>query len=132
MIVFPSSLPPSGILSNQQMDYDINFGTLIRRKNAYPVDGVPLSVGLACLLRQFHPVVTRKLLSYLGQFVRTTMQSLFVDVDNKAVEVPKEVVNTLIFIEQLCLHAKIPRSIMYAFVPAYIFDRMKLPTEGKN
>ncbi len=66
-----------------KLEYDINFSALIRKKSAYPLDGIPLAVGLACLLRQYHPAVTRKLISYLGQFVRTSIQQAFGDVDNK-------------------------------------------------
>jgi hypothetical protein len=34
------------------MEYDINFGSLVRRKDSYPLDGMPIAAGLACLLRQ--------------------------------------------------------------------------------
>jgi hypothetical protein len=86
---------------------------------------MPLAAGLACLLKQFHPIVTKKLLSYLGQFVRTTVQQVFVDVDTKAVDVPNEVLNTLIFMEQLCSYSYIPRSVVHSFVPPYIFDSIR-------
>lgn len=107
-----------------KLDYDSNFGTLVRKKEGYPLDGTPLAVGLACLLRQFHPAVTRKLLAYLGQFVRTTIQTVFGNVDSKAIEIPSEVVNTLVFMDMLCAHTSIPRSSVYAFVPPYIFDKL--------
>lgn len=109
-----------------KMEYDENFGTLVRKKAAYPLDGVPLAVGLACLLRQFHPAVTRKLLAYLGQFVRTTIQQVCGEVDSKVVDIPLEVLNTLIFMDQLCHYTSVPRSSVHAFVPAFIFDRLDL------
>jgi WASH complex subunit strumpellin len=112
-----------------KLEYDINFGTLIRKKGAYPLDGTPLAVGLACMLRQFHPAVTRKLISYLGQFVRTTIQGVFTDVDTKAVDIPAEAINTLIFMEQLCRYASVPRSVVHAYVPPYIFDNLNLPVK---
>lgn len=85
-----------------------------------------MAVGLACLLKQFHPAATRKVLSYLGQFVRTTVQSVFSEVDTKVVEVPREVLTTLIFMEQLCHFASVPRSAVHAYVPPYIFDAIKI------
>lgn len=108
-----------------KLEYDTNFGALVRKKSIYPLDGVPIAVGLACLLKQFHPAVTRKLMSYLGQFVRTTVQGVFSEVDTKAVEVPREVLHTLIFMEQLCHYASVPRSAVHAFVPPFVFDSIR-------
>jgi len=51
-------------------------------------------------------------------------------VDTKVVEVPKEVLTTLIFMEQLCHFASLPRSAVHAFVPPYIFDAIKLSPAG--
>lgn len=115
-----------------KLQFDVNFATLIRKKGVYPLDGAPLAVGLACLLRQFHPAVTRKLISYLGQFVRTTIQSVYSDVDTKAVEIPEQAVHTLLFLEQLCHYASVPRSVVHAYVPPYIFDCLKLPIINSN
>jgi len=113
-----------------KLEYDINFASLIRKKGVYPLDGTPLAVGLACMLRQFHPAVTRKTLSYLGQFARTTVQSVFADVDTKSVEIPAEISHTLLFMEQLCHYASVPRSVVHAYVPPYIFDNMNIPATG--
>lgn len=82
-------------------------------------------VGLACLLKQFHPSYTEKLLLYLGQFVRSNLQQVFSEVDSKAQEVPREILNTLVFMEQLCSYASIPRSVVHTFVPPYIFDALR-------
>ncbi|KAJ1434034.1 WASH complex, subunit strumpellin [Ochromonadaceae sp. CCMP2298] len=116
-----------------KLDYDANYGSLVRKKAQYPLDGAALAVGLACLLKQFHPSYTRQLMSYLGQFVRSNLQQVFSDVDTKAAEVPKDVLNVLIFMEQLCHYTSIPRSAVHEFVPAYIFDALKFAqTAGKK
>lgn len=75
---------------------------------------------------------TRKLLSYLGQFVRTTIQTVFgaSEVDVKAVEVPREVLNTLIFMNHFCHYASVPRSAVHAYVPPYIFDNIRFSGTG--
>jgi len=123
----------------------MNFGALIRKKSKFPLDGVPLAVGLACILRQFHPSYTRSVLSYLGQFVRNHLHHLFSieNTDNYQLsittsttltsksmisEVPKEILNILIFIEQLCHYSSIPRNIVHEFIPPYIFDALKFST----
>ncbi len=97
----------------------------MRKKAKYPLDGLPLVVGTACLLKQFHSSYTEKLLSYLGQFVRSNLQQVFSEVDNKALEVPREILNTLIFMEQLCHYASVPRSVVHSFVPPFIFDALR-------
>ena len=59
--------------------------------------------------------------------MRTSIQTVFgaSDVDMKAVEVPREVLNTLIFMNQLCHFASVPRSVVYEFVPPYVFDAIR-------
>jgi WASH complex subunit strumpellin len=121
-----------------QLEYDVNFGALVRKKSVYPLDGAPLAVGLACLLKQFHPSYTSKLLSYLGQFVRSNLQQVFSDADGGsssskqagAPEVPRDVLNMLVFMDQLCHYTSIPRSAVHEYVPAYIFDALRFAAAG--
>jgi WASH complex subunit strumpellin len=124
------------------LEYDINFGALIRKKSKFPLDGVPLAVGLACILKQFHPSYTKSLLCYLGQFIRNHLHLLFSTENFDTItsssstttkggissEVPKEILNILIFIEQLCHYSSIPRNIVHEFIPPYIFDALKFST----
>lgn len=118
------------------MEYDLNFGALVRKKAAFPLDGVPLVVGLACLLKQFHPSYTRKLMSYLGQFIRSQLHQMFSEAEGNAAnkgapaEVPREVLNMLVFMDQLCHYASVPRSAVHEVVPAYIFDALKFAAAG--
>lgn len=121
-----------------KLEYDGNFGALVRKKAKYPLDGVPLAVGLACLLKQFHPSYTRTLLAYMGQFIRSELQHVFSDAEggssgggggsgnNKgAQEVPREVLNMLVFLDQLCHYSSVPRSAVHEYVPPYIFDALR-------
>ena len=122
-----------------QLEYDACFGTLVRKKHAFPLDGVPLAVGIACLLKQFHPACTQQLLCYLGQFVRATAQHALSNVESSSVSkqaqailgLPKEVVNTLVFLNQLCHYTSVPRDAVYAFIPPYIFDAVKYAPSTK-
>jgi hypothetical protein len=110
----------------------VNFGALVRKKSKFPVDGMALVVGIACLLKQFHPSYTRKIFSYLGQFIRTSLSDAFADVDTKPEEIPREIVNTLIFIDQMCTFTSTPRQLVYDYVPAYIFDALILSKQVKK
>jgi hypothetical protein len=90
-------------------------------------------VGVSCLLKQFHPSATKQVICYLGQFVRTNIQLSLQEIDTKApgdskqsLDIPKEVLNTLIFMEQLCHYSSIPRSVVHAYVPPYVFDAIKV------
>lgn len=115
-----------------QLDYDPNFASLIRKRSKLSLDGAPLAVGVACLLRQFHPGFTRQVLAYLGQFVRCHLFAVFSESENKTIEVPRELLNTLVFMEQLCLHSSISRTAVHEFVPPYIFDTMKFSSIPKK
>mmetsp|Transcript_16583 Transcript_16583/g.22822 ORF Transcript_16583/g.22822 Transcript_16583/m.22822 type:complete len:460 (-) Transcript_16583:75-1454(-) len=110
-----------------KLDYDANFGALVRKSSKYPLDGIPLAVGLACVLKQFHPAYTKKLVSYLGQFVRSNLQQIFIDVDNKIPDMPRELLNVLVFMDQLCHYSSIPRALVHKYIPPYIFDALKFP-----
>jgi len=110
-----------------KLTWDKDFATLVRRKPAFALDGMPLVVGVWTLLKQFHPSYTRQLLAYLGQFVRATMAGVLkADINalanNKSGSTPIEVTNTLLFIDMFCKVGKIPRSAVSEFIPSYIFD----------
>ena len=84
------------------------------------------------MLKQFHPSTTKLLISYMGQFVKCSVQNALQECDgnsSKAVDVPSEVVNTLIFMDMLVKYAGLPRSVVYAFVPPYIFDSIKITSK---
>ena len=101
----------------------------MRSKGNVPLDGLPVAIGISSLLKQFHPSTSKLLISYLGQFVKCTVQTALQECDsssNKAVEIPSEVVNTLVFIDMLCKYCALPRSVVYAFIPPYIFDCIKV------
>lgn len=100
---------------------DEHFGTLIRTKAKFQIDGVPLVVGCATLLRQFHPAAMEQLVAHLGQFVRLTLTERNAAAASKE-RMPAETVNTLFFLDQLCYMGYISRATVYKSVPAYIFD----------
>ncbi|TMW68696.1 hypothetical protein Poli38472_006164 [Pythium oligandrum] len=113
-----------------KLQYDRNFGALARvGKN--PIDGQPLLLGILTIFKQFHPSYTDKFLSYLGQYVRSKVTDTFTIENQKGkltnvTELPVEVVNTLIFMQELARCAKIQRSFLEGLVPAYMFDAIQV------
>lgn len=120
----------------------------MRKTSKNPLDGIPLAVGLACLLRQFHPIYTKKLLSYIGQFVRSSLQQviaydgslglnkiisyllylqIYNELDSKPQDIPRDILNILVFMEQLCHYSSVPRALVHQYIPPYIFDALKFP-----
>jgi hypothetical protein len=62
--------------------------------------------------------------------VRTSIQQVFGDSDQEAhqertMAVPREVLNVLIFLDQLCKFSSVPRTVVHAFIPPYIFDSIR-------
>jgi WASH complex subunit strumpellin len=99
---------------------DKHFATLVRTKTKFQLDGVPLVVGCACLLKQFHPAAMEQLVAHLGQFVRESLQER--DAISAKTRMPAETINTLFFLDQLCQLGYVSRATVYRSVPAYIFD----------
>ena len=59
-----------------KLKYDLKLNTLVRLKSKFPLDGIPIVIGTACLLKQFHPLATEQLIEYIGQFIRCLRKSL--------------------------------------------------------
>jgi WASH complex subunit strumpellin len=117
------------------LEYDGNFGALIRKKSKYSIDGIPLIVGISTLLKQFHPSYTKQLFAYLGQYLRVHLHEAFSELEQLAqktstatansLEVSHDLVNCLIFLEQFCIYSSIPRATIHEFIPPFIFDTLK-------
>ena len=100
--------------------FDREFGTLVRRKAAEPVDGAPLAAGLATLLKQLHPTVTADWLAYMGQYIRT---SLFAAVGAaKPAAAPPEATLLLLLVQHVAGVARIADSVVHAHLPPYLFE----------
>jgi WASH complex subunit strumpellin len=99
---------------------DKNFGTLARSKSKFGVDGVPMVLGCATLLRQFHPAAMEQLVAHLGQFVRISLKER--DTAAAKTRLPPETANALFFLDQLCYLGYVSRATVYRAVPAYVFD----------
>lgn len=111
-----------------KLEYDPAFGSLRRTKTSYPLDGWPLVTGVATLLKQFHPSYATSVLAYLGQFVRSTVSSILSpqgSSSSKATQVadlPKEVVNCIVFMVQLSQTMRIDEATLYECIPRYLVE----------
>ena len=110
------------IIYMSKFSFDAQFSTLVRRKSAYALDGMPFVVGLWTLLRQFHPAYTRMFLAYLGQFVRAAVGDAVAraDITSSKASLPGEITNTLLFLDMFCKVGEIPRSALAEYIPPHI------------
>jgi len=121
----------------QKFAYSTDFGTLVRGKSTYPLDGWPLSVGVSTLLKQFHPGYAKSTLAYLGQFVRATVVESAARAaaggrkgggasGGGGAAQPREVVNTLVFAKQICETMNIPKGELHEHFPQFLMESLTL------
>ncbi|XP_028591994.2 WASH complex subunit 5 [Podarcis muralis] len=104
-----------------KLQYSKNLG-MVCRKPADPIDWPPLVLGLLTLLKQFHSRYTEQFLALIGQFVRSMMEQC---TSQKVPEMPADVVGALLFLEDYVRYAKLPRRVVEAHVPSFIFDEFR-------
>lgn len=86
---------------------------------------VQLVVGVATILKQFHPSYTGDVLAMLGQYVRHSVHTCFAKSD-KPGALPADVVRVLHVVSLFCRLTKIPREHLDAVIPSYIFDSLMI------
>ncbi|KAK2144442.1 hypothetical protein LSH36_756g00059 [Paralvinella palmiformis] len=106
----------------QKMSYVKSVGELIGKKTSEPIDGIPFTLGLFTLLKQFHTENTDMFLAYLGQYIRSHVQAA---VGLKVPDLPQDVINILVFLEDFISLGSLSRKVLDNHIPAYIFDQFK-------
>uniref|UniRef100_A0A3B3T2B3 WASH complex subunit 5 n=1 Tax=Paramormyrops kingsleyae TaxID=1676925 RepID=A0A3B3T2B3_9TELE len=104
-----------------KLQYSKNQGMTCRRA-ADPVDWPPLVLGLLTLLKQFHSRYTEQFLALIGQFIRSIMEQC---TSQRIPEMPSDVVGALVFLEDYVHYTKLPRKVVEAHVPSFIFDEFR-------
>ncbi|KAM3840991.1 WASH complex subunit 5 isoform 1-T1 [Vipera latastei] len=104
-----------------KLQYSKNLG-MVCRKPADSIDWPPLVLGLLTLLKQFHSRYTEQFLALIGQFIRSTMEQC---TSQKVPEMPADVVGALLFLEDYVRYTKLPRRVVEAHVPNFIFDEFR-------
>lgn len=117
-----------------KLEYDANFGTLVRKKPAYPLDGAALIAGLVTVLRQFHPIYTTHYLRLLGQFMRVSMDAVYRAAapqhrysggGGSEGELPSEVVAMAVFLRDLTRSLQVPKDVVATLVPPHLVQTAK-------
>ncbi|XP_051878865.1 WASH complex subunit 5 [Pristis pectinata] len=109
-----SQLPKVQYVKNQGM---------VCKKSTDPIDWPPLVVGLVTLLKQFHSRYTEHFLALIGQFVRSIVEQC--TTSQKIPEMPADAVAALMFLENYVYYTKLPRKVVEAHVPSFIFDEFR-------
>ncbi|KAM3928299.1 WASH complex subunit 5 [Leptodactylus fuscus] len=104
-----------------KLQYNKNLG-MTCRKPADAIDWPPLVLGLLTLLKQFHSRYTEQFLALIGQFIRSSMEQ---STSQKIPEMPADVVGALMFLEDYVHFTKLPRRVVDAHVPNFIFDEFR-------
>lgn len=102
------------------LSFDKRIGGLVRKKVDGP-DGAPLAAGVLTILKQFHSDSLANFFGYLGQFVSTSLSAAR---DPKQPDAAEEILNCVVFIEEIRQFAGLQRSEVEAYLPAYIFDNL--------
>ncbi|XP_043922537.1 WASH complex subunit 5 [Protopterus annectens] len=104
-----------------KLQYIKNQG-MVCKKAADQVDWPPLVLGLLTLLKQFHSRYTEQFLALIGQFIRSNMEQC---TSQKIPEMPADVIGALMFLEDYVHYTNLPRRVVEAHVPSFIFDEFR-------
>eukprot|EP00771_Trimastix_marina_P004021 gnl/Trimastix_PCT/750.p1 GENE.gnl/Trimastix_PCT/750~~gnl/Trimastix_PCT/750.p1 ORF type:complete len:1166 (-),score=486.01 gnl/Trimastix_PCT/750:907-4029(-) len=106
---------------------DPSLGLLVGRSTKDGIDGIPLTVGLATLLRQFHSIYIRQFVQLLGQHIRVSIDAAKDTIksssrDGRATEFPPEVRHMLCLATDFARYASLPDDVFDAAIPRYLLE----------
>lgn len=108
-----------------KLTYNRSVGSLLCKKPSDQLDGPPFVAGCITLLRQFHSENTERFLAYMGQYVRSMVESQIAGGKDKSLDLSPDVVNTLCFLEEITHYGNLPRRAVERYIPSYIFDEFR-------
>ncbi|XP_033124935.1 WASH complex subunit 5-like [Anneissia japonica] len=106
-----------------KLQYVKSVGSMVAKQIKDPIDGPPFIAGTITLLKQFHSENTDQFLALLGQYVRSHVEAAATV--SKTPELPVEAMNVLAFLDDFVHYGSLPRKMVEAHIPAYIFDEFK-------
>eukprot|EP00516_Mucochytrium_quahogii_P006657 CAMPEP_0203756166 /NCGR_PEP_ID=MMETSP0098-20131031/9484_1 /ASSEMBLY_ACC=CAM_ASM_000208 /TAXON_ID=96639 /ORGANISM=" , Strain NY0313808BC1" /LENGTH=1157 /DNA_ID=CAMNT_0050647929 /DNA_START=208 /DNA_END=3681 /DNA_ORIENTATION=- len=116
-----------------RLEYDHSFATLTPsiKSRSYKdkdtlADGAPLALGVATLLKQFHPDYTNVFLECIAKFIRSSLVQAFVTGTSGKAPDPtgSEAFHAMIFLQLFCKYKGIDKETLYHYVPSYLFDHL--------
>lgn len=112
------------IAQMSKLVYVKSVGTMVAKRPTDQIDSAPFVVGMITVLKQFHSEYTEQFLACCGQYVRSLIEVTASNVRSN--EIPAEVVNLLVFLEDFIMYSQLPRKVIEAHIPSYIFDRFRV------
>ncbi|XP_020897630.1 WASH complex subunit 5 [Exaiptasia diaphana] len=106
-----------------KLAYVKNMGAMVPRKPTDQIDCAPFVVGMITVLKQFHSEFTEQFFACCGQYVRSLVEATAINARNT--DLPPEVVNMLIFLEDYLSYSRLDRKAVEAHIPTYIFDQFR-------
>ncbi|KAK3090762.1 hypothetical protein FSP39_014429 [Pinctada imbricata] len=111
------------VISNlPKLVYSKSISGMVAKKPQDPLDSPPFVAGCITVLKQFHSEYTDVFLAYLGQYIRSVVEVL---PGNKSQDLPQDVLNTLVFLEDFINYSGLTRKVVEAHVPMYLFDEFR-------
>eukprot|EP00002_Diphylleia_rotans_P010237 TRINITY_DN2063_c0_g1_i3.p1 TRINITY_DN2063_c0_g1~~TRINITY_DN2063_c0_g1_i3.p1 ORF type:complete len:212 (-),score=32.65 TRINITY_DN2063_c0_g1_i3:439-1074(-) len=102
-----------------KLNFEPRLGTLVCQDKKENLDGIPFVVGIITLMKHSHSTNTQKFLAYMGQYVRSLVNTVGQKNEN---DISSETINGLLFLEDFCRLSNTSRRVVEAYVPAYLFD----------
>lgn len=105
-----------------KFQYSRTVATMMSKKATDALDGLPFVIGCLTLLKQFHSEVTDTVLSLLGQYIKSVIHEA---PSSKVGELPTEVINVLLFLEDFGHYSETPRKVLESYIPSYVLDEFR-------
>ncbi|XP_065842936.1 WASH complex subunit 5-like isoform X2 [Oscarella lobularis] len=114
-----------------KLAYHKSVGSMVCKKPVDPLDGPPFIVGTLTLIRQYHTDNLDKFIALMGQYVRAMVVATSGSKD-KSADLPGDVINALVFLEEMINYGKLPRKAVEVHVPGYVFDEFRRQAPKQN
>lgn len=105
-----------------KLTYSKTISGLVSKKPTDPLDAPPFVTGCLTLLKQYHAENTDIFLAFIGQYVRSLVDSL---PGSKTQDGSQDVLNVMIFLEDFIYYSGLSRKVVEAHVPGYLFDEFR-------
>ncbi|XP_077866142.1 WASH complex subunit 5-like [Saccoglossus kowalevskii] len=102
-----------------KMQYTKAVASMTAKNPKEPLDGPPFIAGTVTLLRQAHSENIDQFIALIGQYVRSMVE---VTATSQKVDLPPDVTNVLLFLEDYMSHTELPRKKVEAHIPKYLLD----------